>query len=390
MPMQKPFFSFFLLSFCSALSCFTFSDRIVFFLSPAAISSIKSAVMFPVTVVKRFFNRNVPYIPFPPDLDDDLDSNTGSWLVPSKPTSSSRSQTVPSNNSVACQTTIHKPSLQTSPRSRPRDYTTQDTRALPPPKFRMKSKPPTFHLGGLDAPVLQPFASRTTTKIVTSDPPALRILQASAKSLPSPAKFHHPARTAQTTEAKESMESDKAKEALKEIFYNIGFSSKLFCEIHDSQFADQHIDRIGDSLGTGGLLMYLQVWNHWACWCHFHSTIPAEAPLSLILDYLQASDLFKKKKNLESSRTRMTTHIKALRWISLKLDLPILASLQSQTVCDFLKSKTRIPFERSEATPIPLAVLAAWENRIISTDIPHCHHGFTQIPLPSQDKTTFY
>jgi len=64
----------------------------------------------------------------------------------------------------------------------------------------------------------------------------------------------------------------------------------------------------------------------------------------------------------------MTTHIKALRWISLKLDLPILASLQSQAVCDFLKSKTRIPFERSEATPIPLAVLAAWENRIISTD----------------------
>jgi len=125
----------------------------------------------------------------------------------------------------------------------------------------MKSKPPTFHLGGLDAPVLQPFASRTTTKIVTSDPPALRILQASAKSLPSPAKFHHPARTSQTTEAKESMESDKAKEGLKEIFYNIGFSSKLFCEIHDSQFADQHIDRIGDSLGTGGLLMYLQVWN---------------------------------------------------------------------------------------------------------------------------------
>ena len=114
--------------------------------------------------------------------------------------------------------------------------------------------------------------------------------------------------------------------------------------------------------------MYLQVWNHWACWCHLHSTIPAEAPLSLILDYLHASDLFKKKKNLEPSRTRMSTHIKALRWISLKLDLPILTYLQSQTVSDFLKSKTRIPFERSEATPIPVAVLAAWENRIIDSD----------------------
>ena len=114
--------------------------------------------------------------------------------------------------------------------------------------------------------------------------------------------------------------------------------------------------------------MYLQVWHHWACWCHLHSAIPAEAPLSLILDYLHASDLFKKKKNLEPSRTRMSTHIKALRYISLKLDLPILAYLQSQTVSDFLKSKTRIPLERSEATPIPLAVLAAWENRIIAQD----------------------
>ena len=221
----------------------------------------------------------------------------------------------------------------------------------------MKSKPPTFHLGGLAAPVLHPFASSTSTKKEMSDPPIFRSLQASAKHLPSPAKFHHRTRTSHTTEAKESVEADKAKDRLREIFYDIGFSSKLFCEIHDSQFADQHIDRMGESLGTGGLLMYLQVWRHWACWCHLHSTIPAEAPLSFIVDYLHASDLFK-KKNLEPSRTRMSTHIKALRWISLKLDLPMLTYLQSQTVADFLKSKTRIPFERSEATPIPLAVLA--------------------------------
>ncbi len=49
------------------------------------------------------------------------------------------------------------------------------------------------------------------------------------------------------------------------------------------------------------------------------------------------------------------THIKALRWIALKLDLPLVTALQSQ-----------IPFERSEASPIPLAVLAAWELRILS------------------------
>lgn len=66
----------------------------------------------------------------------------------------------------------------------------------------------------------------------------------------------------------------------------------------------------------------------------------------------------------------MITHIKALRWISLKLDLPFLTVVQSQAVSDFLKSQSRIPFERSEATPIPLAVLAAWEQRILSDDCP--------------------
>ena len=230
-------------------------------------------LMFPITVVKRFLNRNVPNIPLPPDIDDELESISGSWIVPSKPTSTSRSHTEPSTVSIACQTSSQKPSLQVSPRSRPRDFSTCEAHALPPPKFRMKSKPPTFHLGGLDAPVLHSFASPTKTERTTLDPPILRILQASAKCLPSPARFHHPSRTSQTTEARESAESNKAKDRLKEIFYDIGFSSKLFCEIHDSEFADQHIERIGESLGTGGLLMYLQVWHHWACWCHLHSTI---------------------------------------------------------------------------------------------------------------------
>ena len=113
--------------------------------------------------------------------------------------------------------------------------------------------------------------------------------------------------------------------------------------------------------------------------------------LSLVLDYLHASDHLKKKKDSKPSRTRMTTHIKALRWIALKLDLPILQHLQCQTVSDFLKSKTRIPFERSEASPIPLAGLSCMGEsdsffRFPSRGnphtgmLPHCHHGLTSIP----------
>ena len=114
--------------------------------------------------------------------------------------------------------------------------------------------------------------------------------------------------------------------------------------------------------------MYVRVWPRWACWCQCRSSLPAEAPLSLVLDYLHASDHLKRKKDSKPSRTRMTTHIKALRWVALKLDLPVLESFQSQTVSDFLKSQTRIPFQRSEASPIPIAVRAAWEQSILSEE----------------------
>ena len=56
--------------------------------------------MFPITVVKRFLDSNVPNIPLPPNIDDDLESMSGSWIVPSKPTSTSRSQTGPSTVSM--------------------------------------------------------------------------------------------------------------------------------------------------------------------------------------------------------------------------------------------------------------------------------------------------
>ena len=111
---------------------------------------------------------------------------------------------------------------------------------------------------------------------------------------------------------------------------------------------------------------YLHIWNHLACWCRCHLQMLAEAPLSFLLDHLHASDHFKRRKDSKPSRTPMMTHIKDLRWIALKLVLPLSMALQSQTVSDFLKSQTRIQFERSEATPIPLAVLAAWELRILS------------------------
>ena len=324
--------------------------------------------MFPVTVVNRFLKRQTPQIPLPPNIDEEYDSRSDSWLLVSKSQSSPRDPQAQTTSSIACQTSSFSETTEHRPRSQVRDDLYDEQDALPPPSFRPRSKLPKLHYGGLPKPPLHCFTSSRTPLDPPVSTPPFKFLRASAKSIPSPSGFHHPTQKLRSTEEREKDDSAKAKDSLRNIFYEIGFASKLYCEIHQSAFIDQHIDRIADSLGTGGLLMYIQVWNHWACWCSCFSHTPADVPLSLVLDYLHASDHLKKKKDSKPSRTRMTTHIKALRWIALKLDLPILQHLQCQTVSDFLKSQTRIPFERSEASPIPLAVLSAWENRILSAD----------------------
>ena len=291
-------------------------------------------------------------------------SPSGSWMVISQSDEKGK-QTLP-QVSVSSQTSTD-PILTTTPRSTlSQNHPIPDSPPLQPPMFHPKSKLPRLQYGGLPTPTVQCFRSAPLPTVEGEQKYIL--LQATAKSLPSPSQFKKVTTSHQSTSHKDETEAQRAREALTAIFFEIGFSSKLFCEIYESEFVEQHLHRIADSLGTGGLTMYIQVWHHWAGWCQCHLSPPAEAPLSLVLDYLHASDHLKRKKDSKPSRTRMMTHIKALRWIASKLDLPVLQYLQSQTVSDFLKSQTRIPFERSEATPIPLAVLAAWEHRILSSE----------------------
>ncbi len=63
----------------------------------------------------------------------------------------------------------------------------------------------------------------------------------------------------QSTAEKDFSEAQRARSQLRAIFYEIQFSSRLFCEIHNSEFLKQHTDRVADSLGTGGLLAFIHL-----------------------------------------------------------------------------------------------------------------------------------
>ncbi len=320
-----------------------------------------SSTMRPITIVKPFLKGETPSVPLPPDIDDDATSHpsTGSWLLVSH--SGTQANHAKNTKEVECQTTPLGPPLHHRPRfcaKRFFDLSKDDPTSVP--SFSTRSKLPKLHYGGLQASQLDCFGTSSGSDPCLRAPQPVPYLKPAPKSLPSRASFRKAIATLQSTTEKHASEAERARSQLRVI--------QTF--LWNSQFwvLDQRFDRVADSLGTGGFLAYIQLWNHWACWCQCHMQVPAEAPLSLLLDYLHASGHLKRRKDSKPFRTRMMTHIKALRWMALKLDLPIGTALQSQTVSDCLKSQTRIPFERWEASPIPLAVLAAWEFRILSQD----------------------
>lgn len=121
-------------------------------------------------------------------------------LTPKAPLSTqSQAQTKVAN--AACQTSTTPPIFMTRPRSRARDINSCEETALLPPKFQIRSRFPSLHFGGLQAPTLHPFASSSRATTKAEAPLQPKLLQASAKSLPTPGKFHRPMRGSQTTES---------------------------------------------------------------------------------------------------------------------------------------------------------------------------------------------
>ena len=131
---------------------------------------------------------------------------------------------------------------------------------------------------------------------------------------------------------------------------------------------------------TGRLFADMQIWQYWT----------AEALPSLLLDSIHALDYLKDRKDKTSSPTRMMTY-EALRFMSLKLNLPFLPVAQSQTVSYFLQ----IPMVDSLQTllsTLQFYKLGAWVQRTIADHCPHlkfatlgCFFTTTMAPLRFRD-----
>ena len=253
--LQKEFFLIVGRSLISILHCCYFPQ------------AYPSRTMRPITIVKRFLKGETPSIPLPPGIADDMTSNpsTGSWLLVSQ--NGTQANHTKNTKEVECQTSPNGPPLYHCPRAcAKRFFGLSNDAPASVPSFPPKSRLPKLHHGGLQAPQLHCFATSSCSDPYPRTPQPVPYVKPIPKSLPSPASFRKAIATLQFTMEKDASEAERARSQLRAIFYEIQFSYKLFCEIRNSEFLDQHIDRVADSLGTGGFLAYIGIWNHWACW----------------------------------------------------------------------------------------------------------------------------
>ena len=216
--------------------------------------------MKPINVLRSFLTRATTSMS--DEIDEESMSPSGSWLLLSH---STKDNVIPIQASTAdrsCQTQQNSPVTSPTPRSTISSLDLHSGKgALSPPVFLPKSRLPRLHYGGFQTPDLHCFTSSLSPTETPATRDTTRFLQPTAKSLPSPATFRKATAALQSTIQKDEMEAVRARSLLVDIFCEIGFASKLFAEIHTSAFVE-HINRIADSLGTGGFLMYIQVWNH--------------------------------------------------------------------------------------------------------------------------------
>ena len=152
------------------------------------------------------------------DIDDEPCSSSESWLLISQ---SRADPEVPLTSvaSVTCQTTTPLPA-QDQPRANvKKNLLLHREEPLQPPTFKLKSKLPRLHYGGLEIPELHCFTSFVTAHSGTDTQVYNSLMRPTAKSLPSPATFRKATTSLQSTAQKDESDADRARSVLKDIFY---------------------------------------------------------------------------------------------------------------------------------------------------------------------------
>ncbi|CAE7281083.1 unnamed protein product, partial [Symbiodinium microadriaticum] len=187
----------------------------------------------------------------------------------------------------------------------------------------------------------------------------------------SPAPVREQAPT--TTKARNAAARKLAEQTFIDLANRIGPACEAFLQLSASANFASHLRRLVAPFAVSTLQRYLRA-SHVIV--DFISTTSSQSgkpclsniKVSLMADYMLACSA-SKEEDREVHMMSPASSIKALRWVAKTLQWQALSDALSSPVISAYGKQSR-EYDRKEATPIPMALLAGWERTICSAEAP--------------------
>ncbi|CAE7244979.1 unnamed protein product [Symbiodinium microadriaticum] len=155
-----------------------------------------------------------------------------------------------------------------------------------------------------------------------------------------------------------------------QLLFRLGSASLLFRSVAGTKDAAQHMLAVIRKFAPSTLERYLRIAHQFLCFLEACDIAFDQVSLAAVLDYLAAARA-SRSQDLEIHRISATSAIKALRWFhKLTQWEQLTPAMQSPVVAAYCSQSTAK--DRKEALPIPMALIAAWEQRVCDADAPLC------------------
>ena len=180
-----------------------------------------------------------------------------------------------------------------------------------------------------------------------------------------------PAGPPTTSREKEKAELSRACLEWNELLAKLGDASALWASTHGSRNPEPHRSRVVLGFAAGTTLRAIaawRVWQEWADSCGAHAAAPLVRDL---MDFfLESASASRSVRGSDRQLRDVRWLTGGLRWLAKHAQLEQFAKcMQDDTVCAYA-SKVLAPRDRREARPLPLAVLFAWQQRVLDTACP--------------------
>ena len=245
----------------------------------------------------------------------------------------------------------------------------------PPPIKKTRAAPP-LAFGGLPVPP-PPAAPLSLTQPQRSPGPS-KAPPAAMPSVPSPLPSVAPLlkppnpRRVRVTRTRLSLEcrAQHCGTHWSQLLFRLGSASLLFRSVSGAKDSAQHMLAVIRKFAPSTLERYLRIAHQFLSFLEASAIAFSQVTLAAVLDYLAAARA-SRSQDLEIHRISATSAIKALRWFQKLSQWEQLAhAMQSPVISAYCSQSTAK--DRREAMPIPMALVAAWEQRVCDPAAPLC------------------